>query len=98
MSTLSFVRGARSTLSPRFAVASSLPVSRKAVAFLRREAPDWLARVRVSKGQEVRYQFWQKGGGYDRNITEPATLLKMIDYIHLNPVRRGLVERAADWT
>jgi putative transposase len=21
----------------------------------------------------------------------------MIDYIHLNPVRRGLVERASDW-
>jgi putative transposase len=28
---------------------------------------------------------------------EPRTLLKMIDYIHGNPVRRGLVERAADW-
>jgi hypothetical protein len=22
----------------------------------------------------------------------------MVDYIHQNPVRRGLVERAADWT
>ena len=41
---------------------------------------------------------WQSGGGYDRNITDGATLLKMIDYIHLNPVRKGLVERASDWT
>ena len=29
--------------------------------------------------------------------TEPATLRRMIDYVHLNPVRRGLVERAAEW-
>jgi len=24
-------------------------------------------------------------------------LLRMVDYLHDNPVRRGLVERAADW-
>ena len=27
----------------------------------------------------------------------PVTLMNMIDYIHANPVRRGLVERASDW-
>ena len=37
------------------------------------------------------------GGGYDRNATEPRTLLQMIDYIHNNPVRRGLVAKATDW-
>ena len=41
--------------------------------------------------------FWQRGGGYDRNVTEPSTLEKMMEYIHLNPVRRGLVEQATDW-
>ena len=41
--------------------------------------------------------FWQCGGGYDRNATEPRTLLQMIDYIHNNPVRRGLVAKATDW-
>jgi putative transposase len=41
--------------------------------------------------------FWQTGGGFDRNITEPQTLESMIDYIHQNPVRRGLVERPSDW-
>jgi hypothetical protein len=39
---------------------------------------------------------WQRGG-YDRNVTDPATLRTMIDYIHQNPVRRGLVQRATDW-
>jgi putative transposase len=49
------------------------------------------------KGNRIRHLFWQPGGGYDRNIEKPSTLLKMIDYIHMNPVRRGLVERAVDW-
>ena len=75
-----------------------LPVSRRAVAFLRRESPKWLDRITVRKGRELRHQFWQKGGGYDRNIAEPRTLQRMIDYIHLNPVRRRLVEQARDWT
>jgi putative transposase len=73
------------------------PVGRHGVAFLRKEAPEWLVRIRVVKGTRVRHLFWQPGGGYGRNIDKPSTLLKMIDYIHMNPVRRGLVERAVDW-
>ena len=41
--------------------------------------------------------FWQPGGGYDRNITSTEALRAMIDYIHANPVRRGLVARVEDW-
>ena len=43
------------------------------------------------------FRFWQEGPGYDRNLTEPQTLLAAIDYIHLNPVRTGFVEKVADW-
>lgn len=74
-----------------------LPVSRKALAFLRQSAPDWLPRLSQQRGNKIEYHFWQRGGGYDRNITEPETLRKMIDYIHLNPVRKGLVEQAWEW-
>lgn len=35
--------------------------------------------------------------GYDRNIKSSKVLISMIDYVHLNPVRRGLVTRPADW-
>ena len=73
------------------------PTSRRAVAYLRKHAPQWLERIAVHKGGRVRYQFWQKGGGFDRNIIEPNTLFKMIDYLHLNPVRRGLVQRASEF-
>lgn len=41
--------------------------------------------------------FWQRGGGYDRNITTPHELYEKISYIHHNPVRRGLVDRPIDW-
>lgn len=78
--------------------ALKVPVQRKALAFLRREAPGFLLRLRDEQPNgEVHYRFWQRGGGYDRNIVEPGVLLKMIEYIHNNPVRRGLVSRPADW-
>jgi putative transposase len=74
------------------------PVARRALRHLRRRnSSEWLARLRVQKGGQATYRFWLKGPGYDRNIIEPRTLLQMIDYVHMNPVRRGLVERAIDW-
>ena len=45
----------------------------------------------------MRRRFWQPGGGYDRNIDNLDTLSRMIEYLHLNPVRRGLAKRAVDW-
>src|SRR5262249_25630245 len=73
------------------------PVARKAIAYLESHAPAWLERLTVQEGPRVRRRFWQPGGGYDRNITSIATLRAIIDYIHANPVRRGLVTRAEDW-
>lgn len=83
--------------SSQFLAKIKEPVSRKGIAFLRREAPEWLPRIRVHRGTRQVHVFWQPGRGYDRNIERGATLLAMIDYIHLNPVRRGLVEQAAAW-
>jgi putative transposase len=78
--------------------ALKVPVQRKALAFLRQQAPGYLDRLRDEQPNgEVHYRFWQRGGGYDRNITDPATLRTMIEYIHNNPVRRGLVSAPAGW-
>jgi putative transposase len=52
--------------------------------------------VRERPGVE-RFRFWQEGGGYDRNLRTESAILASIDYIHLNPVRRGLCERAVGW-
>lgn len=74
------------------------PVGRRAIAFLKREAPDWLSRLTVMhEDGTAERRFWQAGGGYDRNIIEPSTARTVIEYIHLNPVRRRLVERPEDW-
>lgn len=43
------------------------------------------------------FRFWQEGPGYDRNLTTPKVIEAAVEYIHMNPVRRGLVERAVDW-
>jgi putative transposase len=82
------------------AILSSLkqPVAEKAVRYVRACAPTFLDRMRDRQpdGKET-FRFWQRGGGYDRNLWEPRYIWSMIDYIHLNPVRRGMCERPDDW-
>jgi putative transposase len=46
---------------------------------------------------KMTFRFWQEGPGYDRNLRGEKTVLHAIDYIHRNPVRRGLVLTAAEW-
>jgi putative transposase len=72
-------------------------VARRAISYLQSNAPHWLPRITVCEGQRIRRRFWQPGGGYDRNVVEVSTVHRMIDYIHANPVRRGLVAVAEDW-
>jgi putative transposase len=53
-----------------------------------------LPRITDSRGDR---HFWQRGGGYDRNIGAGAEYKEKFGYIHANPVRRKLAERAVDW-
>jgi putative transposase len=66
-------------------------VSKRALAWLRENDPDYLARFKGS------FHFWQDGPGYDRNLYSPRYIWTDVEYIHDNPVRRGLVERQVDW-
>lgn len=43
------------------------------------------------------FRFWQEGPGYDRNLNRERALVAAIDYLHANPVRRGLVGRPVDY-
>ncbi|MBL7223295.1 MAG: transposase [Candidatus Brocadiae bacterium] len=71
-------------------------VARRAIAFLRKHNPAGLEQLATGyAGKPLR--FWLPGGGYDRNIMKRGTLLKAVDYIHNNPVRRGLVEAPGMW-
>jgi putative transposase len=72
------------------------PVSRRALIYLRGNRPEglkWLATAQ----QQSPYHFWQVGGGYDRNMSSVPTINKAVQYIHENPVRRGLVRHPSEW-
>jgi putative transposase len=77
--------------------AIKLPVARSAIRFLTEKSPEWLGRITRPRAGKTERLFWQSGGGYDRNVDTPATLLTEIEYVHMNPVRKGLVERADEW-
>lgn len=52
--------------------------------------------VRERPGKSV-FRFWQEGPGFDRNLFAVKVVQASIDYIHMNPVRRGLCAKARDW-
>ena len=82
----------------RILAAMKAPVSKKAKEYLtENQEKDWLKRLTAKHGTRETFRFWQPGGGYDGNLWNSQTILEVIDYIHANPVRRGLVERPTDW-
>jgi putative transposase len=52
--------------------------------------------VRERPGKTA-FRFWQEGPGYDRNLQHEDSVLASIEYIHNNPVRRGLCGSAVAW-
>ena len=74
------------------------PVTKRIVAKMKREDPSFLLQlISGARRGHSPYSFWQAGGGYDRNVKGPDEYWGCIEYIHLNPVRRGLVERPEDY-
>ena len=53
-----------------------------------------LSKIQDKSG---RTRFWQPGGGYDRNIFTRDEFAEKVRYIHDNPVRAGLVEKATEY-
>jgi putative transposase len=89
-------------LSPQYDISLFLKslkqaVSRKAKHYLQLHDTTWLERLTVRRGSKFVFRFWQSGPGYDRNIHSEAELLEKTNYIHNNPVKRGLVKTAEEW-
>ena len=72
------------------------PVSRKIINYLKKYNPDELRPMSAGK-KAGPYRFWQDGGGYDRNIVSCTVLVNAINYIHNNPVKKGLVNKPSDY-
>ena len=78
--------------------AIKVPVSRRALSFVTKHAPEFLDTMRDAQPNgRLSHRFWQRGGGYDRDLHDPGTIHATIDYVHANPVRARLVERPELW-
>lgn len=73
------------------------PVGEQAIRYLKRHAPSFLEKLTVKNRNRTYHRFWQAGAGQDRNLYDPRAVHRVIEYIHANPVRRGLVNRPEDW-
>ncbi len=43
------------------------------------------------------FRYWQEGPGYDRNLETAKAVMAAIEYIHHNPVKRGLCQSIGEW-
>jgi putative transposase len=71
------------------------PTAMGLLPMIRKERPGLAAKL-VVPGTDS-YRFWQKGKGFDRNFFTPQAIYAAIDYLHANPVRRGLCSTELDY-
>jgi putative transposase len=73
-------------------------VSKRALIWLQDNASEYLKHLEDKQPNGNRcYRFWQRGGGYDRNLRSIWDIHEKIEYIHANPVRRGLTKTPEEW-
>jgi len=74
--------------------------ARKLVAQLKLEGRDWLLNqltyYRATYKLDSHHQIWQEGV-HPQSIPTDAIMLQKLEYIHNNPVRRGLVASPEHW-
>ncbi|NLH48798.1 MAG: hypothetical protein GX444_09360 [Myxococcales bacterium] len=81
-----------------FLQAIKQPVSRVAKSWLSANDPHWLSKLTIQRSDgKKEFHFWQSGGGYDRNVFTEGEARQKIEYLHYNPVRRGLVNDPLEW-
>ena len=74
------------------------PMTQKVLEWVQENKPEFLERMLDEQPNgKVMYRFWQRGGGYDRNLRSSSDVHEKIGYIHKNPVRRGLVDSSEKW-
>jgi putative transposase len=74
------------------------PFSKEIKEILIQNRSALLARLTVrERPGKTCFRFWQEGPGFDRNLFTTEAIQASLDYIHENPVKRGLCRRAVDW-
>lgn len=73
-------------------------ISKRAIVWLKTNAPEFLSELEdVQPNGQRSFRFWQRGGGYDRNLRSVRDIHEKIVYIHQNPVTRGLVSNPCEY-
>jgi putative transposase len=74
------------------------PFSYRIKQLLAETNPELLSRLTIrQRPGATTFRYWQEGPGFDRNLVDPVALETSVNYIHNNPVKRGLCQRAIDW-
>jgi putative transposase len=74
------------------------PFSKQIKELLTAQQSEWLGRLTVQERPgKTCFRYWQEGSGFDRNLFTPDTITGSLDYVHTNPVKRGLCSRAVEW-
>lgn len=82
----------------RFLIDVKVPFSSWIKAKLQATNSPLLRRLTVrDRPNHEAFRFWQEGGGYDRNLYSAKAIEASVNYIHLNPVRRGLCKSPVEW-
>ncbi|MCC5824174.1 MAG: hypothetical protein LAT64_04195 [Phycisphaerales bacterium] len=69
-------------------------LAKRVIARWRELSAPVLEKITDPNGQA---RFWQRGGGYDRNIFTMDEFHEKLVYIQANPVRSGLVDHETGW-
>ena len=69
-------------------------IAKRVVARWRELGAPVLSQITTSTGT---VRFWQKGGGFDRNVRDLPEFCREVRYIHRNPVERELVVEPQTW-
>lgn len=84
---------------PEFPLSKVLPVLKRRFAeqVIRRWKQLRAPVLKLIRQPDGSYRFWQHGGGFDRNVRDDSELWEKMNYIHVNPVKRGLAESPVDY-
>ena len=74
--------------------------AKKLLYSLKSDKRDWILQLmsayKPDYKSESTYQFWQEGN-HPKQIQDIEMYNQKVEYIHYNPVRRGLVSNEEDW-
>ena len=77
--------------------AIKIPMTRKLLSCKDDFANDLTPKMLDQTLEKGTHRLWQRGGGYDRNLYSREAIIDSMNYMHENPVRKGLARAPEEW-